>query len=273
MPETLYFRVGEKDEITLDEFLSAGQDLLRLLRELDATISHNPSGSVRWTVSSLSKSSPPEIGVRAQRRHNRADRSVEVQRAVIYGSLALKARAERPSDYSDAALVVLQRIADKSSKLGPSLIYTKEEGLVAGEGSSIDIGTAQKIQELTAPRSKAWGTLIGRLDTITVRKGTEYRILDEETRGSVRCRFPPHELEQVKKLLGVRVIASGVIHANSSGSPLRLEASEEAQPVEAQELPTIDQMVGLVPGFMGGLSLLNFLEGEDADDESDLLGH
>src|ERR1700722_10251837 len=102
MPATIYFRVGEKDEITLDEFLSTGLDFLRLLRELDATVSQEPSGSVRWAVSFLSKNSPPEIGVTSQRRPNREDRSADVQRAAIEGSLALKDRGERPSEYSDA---------------------------------------------------------------------------------------------------------------------------------------------------------------------------
>jgi hypothetical protein len=272
MPASIYFRVGEKDEITLDEFLSAGRDFLKLLRELDAAVSHDPAGSVRWTVSFLSKNSPAEIGVTAKRRPSREDRSAEIGRAAIVGSLALKDRGERPAEYSDAALAVLQRIADKSTKLGPSLIYTKDNGRVDRQESRIDIGTAQRVQEFTAPRSRSWGTLIGRLDTITVRKGTEFRIIDEETKSPVRCRFHQENLERVKELLGQRVIASGIIHANSAGSPLRLEVEGDIDTVEAQELPTIDQMVGLAPDLMGGLTLLEFLEDEDADDESDLLG-
>ncbi len=273
MPATIYFRVGEKDEITLDEFLAAGKDFLELLRELDASVSQEQSGSVRWTVSFLSKNSPPEIGVTAQRRPNRKDYSVDVQRAAIQGSLALKDRGERPLEYSDAALSVLQRIADKSIKLGPSLIFTREKGRLDQQESRIDIGTSQRVQEFTAPRSRAWGTLIGRLDTITVRSGTEFRIIDEETKCPVRCRFDETQLNQVKELLGHRVMASGTIHANNIGSPLRLEVEGQVSTVDPQELPTIDQMIGLVPNLMGGLTMLEFLEDDDADDQSDLLGH
>lgn len=272
MPATIYFRIGEKDQITLDEFLWAGQNFLKLLRELDATVSQIPSGSVRWTVSFLSKNSPPEIGVTALRRRKREDRSAEVQHAAVIGSLALNDRGERPPEFSDEALGVLQRIADKSTILGPSLIYTKEKGLLTPQESRIDLATAQRVQEFIAPRSHAWGTLTGRLDTITVRKGTEFRIIDDETKSPVRCRFNNDQLDLVKALLGRRVLASGTVHANKLGSPIRLDVEGEIQTVEPQELPTIDQMIGLVPDFTGGLTLLEFLEGDDADDESDLLG-
>jgi hypothetical protein len=273
MPATIYFRVGEKDEITLEEFLSAGQHFLKLLCELDAAISETPSGSVRWTVSFLSKNSPPEIGVTAQRRPKRDDRSSEIQRAIVAGSLALSDRGERPPEFSDAALAILQRIANKSATLGPSLIYTREKGQLQEQGTKINLATAQKLQEFTAPRCKAWGTLTGRLDTITVRKGTEFRIIDEETKSPVRCKFNNDQLEHVKALLGRRIVASGTIHANSSGAPIRLIVEGEIQSIETTELPTIDQMIGLVPDLTGELTLLEFLEADDADDESDLLGH
>ena len=272
MPATIYFRVGEKDEISLEEFLSLGQDLLKLLRELDATASAEPKGSVRWTISSLSKNSPPEIGVTAIRRPNREDRSLVVQHAAIEGSLALKNLGERPPDYSDAALLVLQRIADKSKKLGPSLIYSRGQN-GPGKESRIDVGTAQRVQELTAPRSQAWGTLVGRLDTISIRSGSEFRIIDEETRSPVRCRFHEDKLEKVKELLGARVMASGIIYANNFGSPLRLDVDGDVHIAKREDLPSIDEMIGLVPDLLGGRSLLEYLEEDDADTEPDLLGH
>jgi hypothetical protein len=63
MSRTIYLRVGQKDQIPLDIFISSLSNFLGVLRDLDSTISDNKHGSVIWEVVSLQQNSPPIVGI------------------------------------------------------------------------------------------------------------------------------------------------------------------------------------------------------------------
>jgi hypothetical protein len=68
MPETIYLRVGTHDKISLSAFIEALNNFLHALKDLDATISHDPRGSLIWEIVTLQKNSPPLVGVAPEQK-------------------------------------------------------------------------------------------------------------------------------------------------------------------------------------------------------------
>jgi len=63
MPQPIFSRVGTEDRIHLPAFIAALGNFSAALKDMDATISEHPKGSVFWEVTSLQKNSAPVVGV------------------------------------------------------------------------------------------------------------------------------------------------------------------------------------------------------------------
>lgn len=259
MADTIFLRVGTEDRIPLKAFIDSLQNFLSVLRDLDATISHNPKGNTIWEVVSLQKNSPPVVGVAPRPKSPKLpDMSQIVEEQLLANAKSLSANSERNQYLSDSALASLERLAGRTPKLGPMAIYIDGTGKIKDE-ADITESTLKNVQQLTKVRYSAFGSLVGSLDAITVHNGNEFRVWDETTRKPVRCKFQEKELEHVKSLLKSRVRVSGVIQSNSAGSPIVIEL-EDLELLVKRELPTIEEMSGLVEDFTDGKSLKEYME-------------
>ena len=100
-------------------------------------------------------------------------------------------------------------------------------------------------------RRKSVGSVLGRLETITVHRDTEIHVWDENTNRPVRCRYPIDLEDTVKALLRERVLVSGLVAFNPDNQPVRVEVSTIERCPDETELPTIEQMSGLLPDATG----------------------
>ncbi len=265
MGQKIFLRVGTQDRITLSELIDALRNFLLALKDLDATITRDPRGSLIWDVVALEKNSPPLVGVAPHqkptfRKQGVQDYSNEVESQLIENARIFQTGTERTQFLSDSALKHLESLAKKTSRLGPMAVFQSDNGASAPKNETpITSETLSNVKKLTSPRYSAFGSIKGSLDAISIHHDFEFRVWDENTRKPVRCKFSRDDLERVKTLLGSRVTVLGVLTSNSAGTPISIEA-EEFTPASQTKLPTIAEMSGLVHDFTDGKSLKDYME-------------
>lgn len=258
MPQTIFFRVGNSDTITLAAFISGLRNFLGILEDVDSAVSQNSSGSMKWELTVLQKNSPPVVGVTPHaRRLTPEDVSFVIQSQVLENIHSLTVNGERSKFMPDAALSKLKNIARTSKRLGPSLAYV-QHGREPRE-EAITETTFKNVSELTDPKYSAYGSVVGKLEAISVHRGNEFRVWDKNTGRPVRCLFSPEREAEVKDRLRDTVVVAGIMQFNSAGLPISLEMEELEKHAE-KELPSIAEMSGLVEDFTGGRTLKQYLE-------------
>jgi hypothetical protein len=263
-PQTIFFRIGNSDTITLSAFISGLRNFLGILEDVDSAVSQNSSGSMKWELTVLEKNSPPIVGVTPNpRRLTPDDVSFAIQSQVLENIHSLTSNGERTNFMPDAALLKLKNIARSTKRLGPSLAYVYGNGH-RGREESITEATFKNVSELTDPKYSAYGSVVGKLESISVHRGNEFRVWDKNTGRPVRCLFSPERESDVKDHLRSLVLVAGIVKFNTAGLPISLEM-EELEKYAARDLPSIGDMSGLVDDFTGGRTLKEYLE--DTADE------
>jgi hypothetical protein len=260
MPQPIFFRVGNSDRITLPTFISRLRNFLGILQDFDSALSDDPRGSIKWEIAVLQKSSPPVVGVNpVPRRIDIPDWSESINEQVLTNIHLLSRSTERTPRMPDSALTKIKSLARNVKQLGPSAVYTGENGH-AKRQELITEATLINVKELTDPKYTAYGSIIGKLESLSVHSGHEFRVWDKNTGRPVRCTFSPERIGQVKELLPATVLVSGMVHANSGGVPISVDLESLELFTEPESLPTIEEMSGLVDDFTGGLTLKQYLE-------------
>jgi hypothetical protein len=262
LAETICMRVGEQDKIDFSDFVGALNNFLGLLKDVDSAVAKRKSGNLHWRVTSLRKDPIPIVGVTPFQRRTVEDISSKVERQVLTNIDSLTANGERNNFFSDSALSRVERIAKTTPRIGASVIYidTQEEVKFS---TTIHQQTLAHVRDLTDVKSRSFGTVCGVLGSISIRNGNEFRVWDEDTGRPVRCNFARNEEARIKELLRSRVMVTGTINANRYGLPLNVNPIESINLSTMGDLPTIEEMAGLVPDFTGGLSLKQFFEEMD----------
>ena len=258
MRKIIFFQLGERERISVRQFLYSIRNLVGVLEDLDATISKKRSGSVRWEVAVLSKESPPLIGVEGvPRSHKLPDSTLVVEREILSGLNNLSKGAERGAYYSDSALEKIRNLATQAKSIGPLKVYTNGE---TKRETFINESTFDNIEQLIGVKYKGFGSVAGNLDAITIHNKNEFRIWNENTEKSITCLFSPNLLKKVKDLLGEKVLVYGEVYSNQRGDPISIVVDGMELKTPQDELPTIKEMSGLVKNMYEGKTLKEYLE-------------
>jgi hypothetical protein len=260
MPQTIFFRVGNSDHITLRDFIGKLQVFLGLLQDFDSVLSESRTGTMKWELSVLKKASPPIVGVTpTPRRLHAPDLSNAIQEQVFSNLRSLAVSSERGKRMPDAALLKVKRLATGVKRLGPSAVYVNGDGHIRRE-QQITESTLKHVKELTDAKYAAFGAITGKLESLSVHNGLEFRVWDQKTEKPVVCRFKADRMDQVKAMLPATVQVSGMIHFNSAGSPISLDLEDLEMESSDRTSPTIQEMSGLIEDFTSGRTLKEFLE-------------
>ena len=239
-PNTIFLRIGQRDRVALPDFIDSLKNFLGMLRDFDATISQEQRGSVIWEVVSLQQNSPPIVGVSPTPKRGMMDFSRTVEAQILQSTAEITLRGERSAVLSDAALDRLERLASKTKKLGSHSLYVNGDGQAKQE-TPITEKTYENAQRFTRPTFSNFGTITGRLQSISVHNGDEFRVWDETTGKPVRCRFDLSQDDLVRSLLRDKVVVSGEILSNSAGMPISLKLADLSRAIE-HHVPTIDEI-------------------------------
>jgi hypothetical protein len=241
--------------------LRAAQAFVGLLHDLDVAISADTRGTIEWEIVTLQKASPARFGfVGKTRLLGGVDHSNEVGERCVRGIALLTDKAERDPFYSEAALRKAYSLARLRLDVFAQITVQTPRSEV-----SIEPAIAEHILDLTKEDDEEFGSVLGGLDSISVHRGNEFRVWDEVDGRAVLCRFPDALLDSAKESLKRRVLVFGTLRKNRIGQVGSIAVDGmESYPAD-EELPTIEEMSGSIPGITDGLSLRDYLKRLDED--------
>ena len=258
MPGKINLRLeGRDDFLNPSTYINALRHFWGMLRDLDVAISKGRAGCIEWEIESLSKNSLALITFRGCSLAA-SDSMVEVERSCIFGLKKLS-EGQRLPDYSDAAV-------KKALKLASLHTHRKPDGLnliqVFTDTNEVEVGpdTVDGIQSLIKVRYESMGSIVGNLDSISVHRGNEFRVWEELEGYPVTCRFPDTLLERTKDALGRRVLVHGDLKSNFRGQRISVIVHGFEMYPQDSELPTIEQMSGIIEDLTDGVSLGEYIE-------------
>lgn len=261
MSSHIYLRIGVEGSIKPGNLVRSLRHSYEIIRELDASVTGKPKGAVDWGIDRIKKESPLEVAFSgAARTIDSASPMGEIQSALIAGLNALSVETEepeRPRYFSDKALRAVQKLADlgKNGDMGDielsSSLYNK---------APITEITSRSVRLLIDAVFESQGSIVGSLDSIAVHKSHEFRVWDEFTGRAVTCKFRKDMLDQVRESLKRRVLVYGTVKRNSQSLPVNVMVSGIEAQLDESQLPTIQEMSGLVDDLTEGATLEEHLE-------------
>lgn len=254
----IYFVVeGHNRILRPGAFVQAVRGFMKLLTELDASVSRDPQGSVTWEIASLQKESPATIGFRPlhRKKHPTEDYTETIKRVCVTGLDILSKKPERLGDYSDRALEWTEYLAKLRSTDRLDDMRVINDSVEA----SVGITTLANIQTIKGPAYESVGSVIGKLEAITVHQAFEFRVWSEVTGRPVTCRFSESLFDAVKTALRHKVVVYGLVKWNTLGHPISVSV-KDMEKQDEERIPTIEELSGIVEDFTEGMSLKDYLE-------------
>lgn len=241
IPTDLTLEIGEN--LSPDRFMAAARAFFGYVQEISRVVA--PEGEpARWIVrvregSALlavapNPSLPPEVAhtvyVRAERgMRNLINRDIE------------------DSGLPEPALKHLRTLSEMT-EAGPNRAPPVPIRLwVEKRPISFEPAIASAIREDSRADYNDFGTIEGRLETIQESYGTlQFFIRDAMLRQRVRCYFPEELLPEVFDKFRKRVEVSGIIHYRKNGTPVSIEAEHIIGLPDDSELPTAEDVRGIL---------------------------
>jgi len=257
-PSTVELRVrGTPGGISLKSFLDMMTACLSALRDLDGAISHQAGGTLEWYVKGLHSSDLTATIDPHPKKGLAGDYGPAIVRSFVGGLGQIQREAVIPPYFSPGTLRSVGRIAKGFGGNGATSFRVTLLG--TGSVATIDREARPHIETLLAPRYHALGSVVGRLDMISVHRGNHFNLYGLRTNKGVLCKFDPDHLQAAKDALGSTVVATGRVHRNVNGDAIRLEVDEIRPWPLAGRLPAVDEIYGSDPGFTGDLTTEEFL--------------
>jgi hypothetical protein len=248
---------GKRDFLSATAFFGVGRELLAILKNVDSALSHESAGVMVWFIESLKKESPATIVMQGELKPERHE--TDLVRAVheisIDGLTSLERHAQRPKFFADSTIFHARQLAEiHAASLERCTVIYQDRRV------NITAHTLANVDTLLGEAYESESTIIGDLDSVTVHKGNEFRVWEEVSGNPVRCRFREDQFEQVREALGKRVRVEGTVKSNTQGNPIAITVHRiEIYPRE-EDLPSIQDISGLVPDLTGRLSLKEYMK-------------
>lgn len=260
MPDNISLQLhGQNEWLHPRSLIEAVRHFWGVLQDLDAAISEDTRGSVSWHIESLSMASPAIVKFGGQSRLANSNHLRAIEAELIAGlDLINEAGLRRPA-YSDAALGKLHKLAKLQRAKADARLDLIEVFTMDGR---VRVGpeTLEGIRMLTSVRYETRGSIVGNLESISIHRGNEFRVWEEVSGRPVRCLFAEGMLDSIKKALGKRVLVFGDVRTNHRGEHMSVIVEGYENYPSEEELPTIEEMSGLIDDFTRGLSLGDYIE-------------
>lgn len=163
------------------------------------------------------------------------------------GIAILNKEAKIPSNYNDRALLYLQNLASIPDihKNGLERI----DILIDEERYTLSQHVAENVDTLLGVKYRSFGSIEGMLQTISERGSKRFMVYDSLTDGRVRCNIDDDEImHKATEAFAKRVYVYGAISYDSMGNPKSIKAEELRVFKDNQDLPTADDVCGIIRG-------------------------
>jgi len=227
-------------EVTVLRLLAAGESILKILREVEhGLIGRRGRDPVRWIVSGAKKSSPLELRFTGQmvNPHDPVGLVPETVEAVVTGIRTIARRPHRPRYFTDIALEEAKALANFAS-------VSLKNG--TARPTPLNRKVAEHIDELIGPKITSVGTVVGRLEGLTIHGKKMLVVYEQLTGRRVECVFPVVMLDKALAGFNKRISVYGTIHSRTTGEKISVDVEEmEIFPPDS-ELPTAEDVRGIL---------------------------
>jgi len=124
---------------------------------------------------------------------------------------------------------------------------------------SVTQRTARNLARALSVQRRSLGSVIGRLDSISVHKRRLAGVWDSITGLRVEVTFTDNQVQEIKNALGKRVEIFGLITRDFNDNPLKIKMRELEVLPDVGESPSMDSIYGMDPDFTGGRSSVDYV--------------
>jgi hypothetical protein len=245
------------DAIVLERFQVAVQAFVTLLTVVDRSF-HHGTRTVRWRLAELSYASPAMIAA-----DSTDDPAALLHGVILDGVEALEQAGRIPTELSDDAMEQISALGALRGHGGILGIELQAMNGRPGQGARVARVTQRSVatvQDALAGKFTALGSVEGRLEGINIH-GRRYFNIYEPVHGKrVRCIFPESMFAEAKDSLGFRVLVSGEVQTNARGYPVTVTADKLRRLRDKQELPSLDDILGIEGSTTGGIESTRFIK-------------
>ena len=242
MPDSVSITL-KGQSIGLSDLSEALVELATVLAEVDQQVTGGRS--IDWKLIQLERSSAT-VGVAPVYRQNQVfDQRAQVIAACVEGLQALREKPDRPEHFSDKALASTKRLARHVNGEVTAIVVT---GAIENEPvKRVSFGSrmAAHVDEIMGVSGHATGALEGRLETITIHGRNAFTIYDPLRRGGTRCICDLETLNDIRGLLGRRVLVYGDIGYNKGGEPITIRVEQFRLLRDREDLPQPHDLRGI----------------------------
>lgn len=246
---------GEPGILGVSAFLNAVRESLYMLADIDAGLSGEPRGTLDWSVASL-KTSSAVIEMESRSRDEERNFGPQVTRFFVTGLQQLEELGVTPPYLTESGMSHARRLVKLIGRNGMRGLEVSD----LETSTAISARAAANIDPLLKTQRRALGSIEGRIETASIHKRPRVIVYLTRTRKAVTCRMPSTAvLEGAAVAMGRRVLASGMVHYNAKGEPLRVDVDRLRVFRPESELPTIDELAGSDPQFTDGMSTADYI--------------
>lgn len=219
---------GEVDPVEFERLVAAFFDVIQGVEM--------PGPSVRWTVQVKKGSQLVGLAPAAP-----SAQAALFARVVLDGIEALEHKAEKPAGFSDKALRGLRTIARAGDSASAPRIWADFKP------RAVSMHLAANVSELLEGNVVEYGSVSGKLETVSERNGFRFVVYDALWDHPVNCAFKEEDMARVMSAFGKRVEVYGEVRYRRDGRATSVTVEDfEAFP---DKLPTAQDVRGILRNF------------------------
>jgi hypothetical protein len=238
---------GQPSEVDAGKVISGLRHVLELLKNIEDANARGRPGRSTWRFTALNLSSfDAEIAVLEPRPGLSTDDVDSVLQLAVDGLALTESSLKIPQQWNLAAVESARKLADTFGSVtdrGARLAITRDSTTVAE--ANVTAQAARNITKVTGERRRSFGSVIGKLDAITLHDRREAGLWTDLGQHRVSIRFSPELLDMVHASLGKRVEASGVVWRDYRGVPVSVELRRIAELSTRAESPSLTELAGV----------------------------
>jgi hypothetical protein len=150
------------------------------------------------------------------------------------------------SEFSQRAFYAVKELASLRAKVNQIGITTIEIGSGGGKQLAVTSKTADLLKKNLGAQKSAFGSIEGKLSTISLRNTFQFVVYDALADRPVNCFMPEAKFREAHSAFGKRVSVFGMVQYDRDGKPLSIKVDTIRVFRDLSELPPISSFLGIL---------------------------
>jgi hypothetical protein len=228
--------------ITPEKFLRGVRSFFAIVTEVTAKIGGRKT-AIRWRVQV--KKGSNLIGISPQPGFDPAVISL-ITDAVGSGIDEIERMNSEPQYFSERALKSVRELGSLIGK--PDKDETTVRLWVRKEPHPVTANSVAAVNSLLTSEHEDYGSIEGRLQTVTERGGLQFVVYEPLWDRGIRCYIPETLTDEAIASFGLRVEVYGLIKYRKDGTPMSIEADEIVRLTHNKKIPSFSDVRGILRG-------------------------